>query len=83
MFFVYPGDDGPVDSTRWEMLFQGIQDIEALRLLLGRAKGTAREDEIKKEVTALMGRATRIHGCSGTSLIRAQRSRINELLVEL
>jgi hypothetical protein len=33
MFFVYPGDKGPIGSTRWEMLRQGIQDYEALKML--------------------------------------------------
>jgi len=32
MFFVYPGPDGPVDSIRWEMLRQGLQDYECLWL---------------------------------------------------
>jgi hypothetical protein len=30
MFFVYPGPHGPVDSIRWEMLRQGLQDYECL-----------------------------------------------------
>ncbi|MCW5977636.1 MAG: DUF4091 domain-containing protein [Bryobacteraceae bacterium] len=30
MFFVYPGKDGPVDSIRWEMLREGIEDCECL-----------------------------------------------------
>jgi hypothetical protein len=32
MFFVYPGRDGPVDSIRWEMLRQGLEDYECLWL---------------------------------------------------
>jgi hypothetical protein len=32
MFFVYPGPDGPVDSIRWEMLRQGLEDYECLWL---------------------------------------------------
>jgi hypothetical protein len=83
MFFVYPGEEGPLDSTRWEMMQQGIQDVEAIRLLLTKAEGTAKESEIKQEVRNLMRRATRIHGCRGTSLIRDQRKRINQLIMEL
>jgi hypothetical protein len=30
MFFVYPGAEGPVDSIRWEMLREGIEDYECL-----------------------------------------------------
>jgi len=83
MFFVYPGEEGPLDSTRWEMLHQGIQDVEAIRLLLEKAKGTEMENEIGKEVEALITKATRVHGCRGVSLIREQRKRINQLLSEL
>ena len=32
MFFVYPGPDGPVDSIRWEMLREGLEDYECLWL---------------------------------------------------
>ncbi|MCL4850773.1 MAG: DUF4091 domain-containing protein [Bryobacteraceae bacterium] len=32
MFFVYPGEQGPVDSIRWEMLREGIEDYECLWL---------------------------------------------------
>lgn len=83
MFFVYPGEEGPLDSTRWEMLYQGIQDIEALRLLLGKAEGSPKEKDIRKEIKALMSEATKVHGCRGTSLIREQRKRINQLISEL
>jgi hypothetical protein len=83
MFFVYPGDTGPLDSTRWEMLHQGIQDVEALRLLVEKAQGQARANEIEKEVGKLRKEATRIHGCRGTSSIRDQRKRINQLISEL
>lgn len=32
MFLVYPGPSGPVDSIRWEMLRQGLEDYECLWL---------------------------------------------------
>jgi len=32
-FVVYPGADGPLDSLRWEVLREGIEDYEMLRLL--------------------------------------------------
>jgi len=32
-FVVYPGPDGPVDSLRWEVFREGLQDMRALRLL--------------------------------------------------
>jgi len=32
-WIVYPGEDGPIDSLRWEHMREGIQDYELLRLL--------------------------------------------------
>lgn len=32
-FMVYPGKKGPVDSIRNEVMFEGIQDLRALRKL--------------------------------------------------
>jgi hypothetical protein len=32
-FIVYPGKNGPLDSIRWEMMREGIQDYEEFRLL--------------------------------------------------
>ena len=32
-FVVYPGADGPVDSIRWEVFHQGLQDMRAFQLL--------------------------------------------------
>jgi len=37
-FIIYPGKDGPLDSIRWEMMREGIQDYEELRLLAERTK---------------------------------------------
>jgi hypothetical protein len=31
-FIVYPGEKGPLDSIRWEMMREGIQDYEEFRL---------------------------------------------------
>jgi len=39
MFFVYPGEKGPIASVRWEMLRQGIEDFEALDMLKLRIEG--------------------------------------------
>ena len=32
-FVVYPGNTGPLDSLRWEVLFEAMQDLRALQLL--------------------------------------------------
>jgi len=37
-FIVYPGKDGPLDSIRWEMMREGIQDFEEFRLLAEKTK---------------------------------------------
>jgi len=83
MFFVYPGEKGPIDSTRWELLHQGIEDVEAMRLLKERLAGSPKEAEIQPELQRLMRNATRVHGCNGVKPIgTAVRSRINQLLAE-
>jgi hypothetical protein len=33
MFFVYPGEEGPLDSIRTEMMLQGAQDYECLWMI--------------------------------------------------
>jgi len=40
-FVVYPGNEGPLDSLRWEVFYEGLQDMRALQLLeqlVGREK---------------------------------------------
>ena len=37
-FLVYPGPDGPVDSIRWEIIRDGIEDYDYLRMLSDRIK---------------------------------------------
>ena len=43
-FMVYPGQNGPVDSIRHEIMFEGLQDLRALRRL---ESLQGREDTIK------------------------------------
>ncbi len=38
MFFVWPGKDGPIESIRWEMLREGIEDYEAIQILKEKIK---------------------------------------------
>ncbi len=40
-FLVYPGPDGPVDSMRWEVLSEGLQDYSLLQTL-----GVRRDDSL-------------------------------------
>src|SRR5699024_5409359 len=32
-FMVYPGEDGPIESLRLEVFYEGLQDMRALQLL--------------------------------------------------
>ncbi|MFH1022989.1 MAG: glycoside hydrolase domain-containing protein [Planctomycetota bacterium] len=45
MFLVYPGKEGPLASMRWEMLHQGIQDVELIRLFKDRAASVGRTED--------------------------------------
>jgi hypothetical protein len=37
-FIVYPGKEGPLDSIRWEMMREGVQDYEEFRFLAEKTK---------------------------------------------
>lgn len=41
---VYPGNEGPVSSIRWELLKEGIEDFELYQLMKQRA---ATDSEVK------------------------------------
>jgi len=45
-FVVYPGEDGPVDSLRWELFSLGLQDYALLETL-----GIARQADALAELT--------------------------------
>ena len=99
--FVYPPEaaagaadgpvlDGPVDSIRWEMLRDGIEDYEylvMLRDLLGRYEGHLGEErlayfrgllEVPDEITSSMTSFTR-----DPAPVEAQRDRIARAVAEL
>jgi sialidase-1 len=60
MFLVYPGPDGPVDSIRWEMLRQGMQDYECLwmaRESLDALEKSGRDPQLVKRGRADIARA--------------------------
>ncbi|CAM4123117.1 DUF4091 domain-containing protein [Paenibacillus alkaliterrae] len=54
-FVVYPGQDGPIDSIRWEVFREALQDLRALELfesLAGRSKAMALlEEDLKDGLT--------------------------------
>ena len=88
-FLVYPGQDGPIDSTRWEMLRQGIEDYEAMDLLKEKIAGLKQNPDRAAEATSLerrMQRAIRggigLNRCQGVPSPGLSRREINALLAE-
>ena len=41
MIIIYPGENGPVSSIRWELLKEGIEDFELLRIVDSKQKKEA------------------------------------------
>jgi Glycoside hydrolase 123, catalytic domain/Carbohydrate family 9 binding domain-like/Glycoside hydrolase 123 N-terminal domain len=88
-FLVYPGDDGPIDSTRWELLRQGIQDYEALEMLKQKIAGLRKTPGHADEAASLerrMMRAVRdtnnLDRCHGIPSPRLSRLAVDGLLTE-
>ncbi len=82
MFFVYPGPDGPLDSMRWELLRQGIQDYEAYRIAWDAAEKAGRAELLDKLRRALeLG--TEIDNCGMLPPIAEARALVDEVLREL
>jgi hypothetical protein len=54
-FIVYPGENGPIESIRLEVLYEALQDVRALRLLegyIGRNNVIELlEDKLEQEIT--------------------------------
>jgi hypothetical protein len=89
MFLVYPGENGPISSTRWEMLRQGIQDYEALGLLKKQLaelkKQPAKADEAAKLERAMqraVANGIERDNCEEVPDLGVARVRINRLLAE-
>ncbi len=73
-FVVYPGRGGPVDSLRWELFREAMQDLRALQVLqrLGGDSATARRILALPDIQD-MGTYPR-----GAEWIRASRARVNK-----
>ena len=82
MFFVYPGKQGPLDSMRWELLRQGVQDYEALRIAWDMAEKAGRQDLLDILRQAVQT-ATIIDSCSWIPYIEEARKLVNEVIREL
>jgi Glycoside hydrolase 123, catalytic domain/Carbohydrate family 9 binding domain-like len=86
-FLVYPGEDGPIDSTRWELLRQGIEDHEALEMLqqkinaLRKIPGRAEEAaNLQRRMMRDVRLATYVETCRGVPDPALSRHDINGLL---
>jgi Glycoside hydrolase 123, catalytic domain/Glycoside hydrolase 123 N-terminal domain len=82
MFFVYPGQDGPLDTIRWELLRQGIQDYEALGMAMELAQKVGRNDLIEKMEKAVE-QGARFDGCGLMPNAEEARAVINDVIREL
>ena len=82
MFFVWPGPDGPLDSMRWEMIRQGIQDYEALGVARRLAREAGREDLLGL-LDEAVNRGGTIHNCGAMPVIEDQRRKINSVIRDL
>ncbi|MEJ2007991.1 MAG: DUF4091 domain-containing protein [Acidobacteriota bacterium] len=88
-FLVYPGRNGPIDSTRWEMLRQGIEDYEALEMLKQKIAELRQDSAHAGEAASLERRmrnaihgATNLNKCEGVPSPGLSRREINALLAE-
>ena len=89
MYFVYPGEQGPISSTRWEQLRQGVQDYEALHMLktrlaeLKQQPASARDvTRIEKSMQEVVVAAISRDDCEVIPDLVAARKTINRLLAE-
>ena len=88
-FLVYPGRNGPIDSTRWEMLRQGIEDYEALGILKQKIAGLAQNPDraieaanLERQMRRAVHGATNLDRCHGVPSPGLSRREINALLAE-
>ena len=82
MFLVYPGQEGPLDGLRFELLRQGIQDYEAIKIARELAEKAGRQDLLKKLDEAVWQGAT-IDSCEWIPYIEEARALVNAVIREL
>ncbi|MFC1613841.1 glycoside hydrolase domain-containing protein [Gemmatimonadota bacterium] len=82
MYFVYPGQDGPLDGMRWELMRQGIQDYEVLKMAWEKAEKAGRKDLLDKLDQAVR-LGTIIEACSWVPYVEKARAVVNEVIREL
>ena len=88
-FLVYPGKDGPIDSTRWELLRQGIEDYDALGMLKQKIddlrKTSGRSEEaatLQRGMMEAVRGALDLNRCQGVASPGLSRLEVDALLSE-
>jgi hypothetical protein len=79
MYFLYPGERGPLDGMRFELLRQGIQDYEALRIAHEMASFWGRTDLLKM-LDGAVAMATTLDSCRDIPLVQEARNIVNEVI---
>ena len=82
MYFVYPGEDGPLDGMRWEMFRQGVQDCEALRIAQQMCEKAGRNDLLGR-LNQAVTQATVLESCDQIPWVGQARATVNEVIREL
>ena len=82
MYFVYPGENGPLDGMRWELMRQGIQDYEAWRIAHEMATFWGRTDLVKL-LSSAVEKATILDSCRTIPLVEEARDIVNSVLREI
>ncbi|HUU28311.1 MAG TPA: glycoside hydrolase domain-containing protein [archaeon] len=81
-YFLYPGKNGPLDSMRWELMRQGIQDYETLRIAWEMAGKAGREDLLEKLRQAVQIGSI-VDSCHWIPYIEEARKLVNEVIREV
>jgi hypothetical protein len=79
MYLLYPGEKGPLDGMRFEVLRQGIQDYEALRIAHEMASFWGRADLLKM-LEGAVAMATTLDSCRDIPLVQEARKIVNEVI---
>ena len=82
MYFVYPVEEGLLDGMRWELMRQGIQDYEVLKMAWEMAEKAGRADLLEKLRKAVT-RGTVIDSCRWIPYVAEARAMVNEVIREL
>ena len=79
MYLLYPGERGPLDGMRFELLRQGIQDYEALRIAQEMASFWGRTDLLKM-LDGAVAMATMQDSCRDIPRVEEARNIVNEVI---